>query len=155
MGIHDSYPKSNLVGCQNVLCLAGDQPNEAIGNTKFLDQSLYCKRISRREENRGRIPNQTPGQPALQGIVFFEQFRDKTLERGAVHGQDSIFQSKTEKKKLTFSLDIPRTLSSSCGSPEQRSVRGAEGSQYHKPLDISLGLMHLVCSLHTQHPKGK
>lgn len=64
-------------------------------------------------------------QPALQGIVFFEQFRDKTLERGAVHGQDSFFQSKTEKKKLTFSLNIPHTLSSSCGSPEQRSVRGA------------------------------
>lgn len=45
-----------------------------------------------------------------------------------MRGEDSFFQSKTEKKKLTFSLDIPHTLSSSCGSPEQRSVRGAEGS---------------------------
>lgn len=54
-----------------------------------------------------------------------------------MHGQDSFFQSKIEKKKLTFSLDIPHTLSSSCGSPEQRSVREAEESQY-KPLDISL-----------------
>lgn len=55
-----------------------------------------------------------------------------------MHGQYSFFQSKTEKKKLTFSLDILHTLSSSCGSPEQRSVKGAEGSQYYKPLDISL-----------------
>lgn len=55
-----------------------------------------------------------------------------------MHAQYSFFQSKTEKKKLTFSLDIPHTLSSSCGSPEQRSVKGAEGSQYYKPLDISL-----------------
>lgn len=72
-----------------------------------------------------------------------------------MHGQDSFLQSKTEKKKLTFSLDIPHTLSSSCGSLEQKSVRGAERSQYHKPLDISLWLMHLVCFLHTQHPKRK
>lgn len=93
-------PKIPPFGSQNGPSFAGDQPNEAVGNTQFLAQSLSRKRISRREESRGKIPNQTPGQPALQGIVFFEQFRDKILERRPVHGQDSFFQSK--RRNLLF-----------------------------------------------------
>lgn len=58
-----------------------------------------------------------------------------------MHGEGFFFKGRM-KKKLTFSLDIPHTLSSSCDSPEQRSVRGqpSEGSQYHRPLGISLYL---------------
>lgn len=49
----------------------------------------------------------------------------KALERGALKEQGSFVNGKTEKNKLTFSLDTPHIPSSSCDSPEQRSVRGA------------------------------
>lgn len=48
----------------------------------------------------------------------------KAIERGAVKGQGSFVKGKAEKKKLTFSLNIPHTPSSFCDSPEQRSARG-------------------------------
>lgn len=41
-------------------------------------------------------------QPALQGIVFFEQFRDKTLERGAVMDRIPFFKVRLRRRNLLF-----------------------------------------------------
>jgi len=51
--------------------------------------------------------------------------RAKSTRKTGLKEQGSFVKGKTEKKKLTFSLDTPHIPSSSCGSPEQRSVRGA------------------------------
>lgn len=129
VGRHDSYTKSHLVGSQNCLCSAGDYPNKAAGNTRFLEQSLYCKRISRREGSRDWIPNRTSVQSCKESYSLSNS-ETKAWEGGGwrrmtVRGQGFFFKDKTEKNKLTFSLDTPHILSSSSDFPEQRSMRGA------------------------------
>lgn len=55
-----------------------------------------------------------------KGAVRAESTRKRGFE-----GTGILIKGKTEKNKLTFSLDTPHIPSSSCDSPEQRSVRGA------------------------------